>query len=562
MAETSSADMDRALEELATKKDEWSRLPASELAGLVAQVRADTDRVAEKWVEACAAGKGLEDSPYGIGEEWTLFAAVVRMLRLLEGSLREIVERGAPQLPKPPWVNGHGRVVAEVFPASRIDTMSLPGMRAEVWMEPGETPQRTLAGLASAYTDPPARGRLTLILGAGNVSALVPGDMIQKLFVERSVVVLKPNPVNEYLGPIVEEAFSALTERGFLRVVYGGAEEGRYLSRHDLVDAVHMTGSEKTFNALVFGGGEAGRSGRTRGEPVLRKPVTAELGNVSPLIVVPGPWSSRDVHAQGAKLATWLTVNAGCNCLTPRVVIQKRSWEHRDALNEAIRTALSRADTRPAFYPGADSWQAAFVAAHPEAWQEGAPSEGELPWTYIPGVDPANTQDICFTTEPFSTVMSETALDAPSTVDYLAEAVRFANEHLWGTLVAMILVHPDSMKDPAVSQAVDRAVAELDYGTVMINTFPGLGYVLSNAPWGGTPGRDIDDIQSGTGFVNNLYMFARPAKSVVYGPFSQAKEIFSPEFSKMEAFGRKFARLQARPSYARLPGLIWTIMTG
>jgi acyl-CoA reductase-like NAD-dependent aldehyde dehydrogenase len=201
--------------------------------------------------------------------------------------------------------------------------------------------------------------------------------MIQKLFVERSVVVLKPNPVNEYLGPIVEEAFSALTERGFLRVVYGGAEEGRYLSRHDLVDAVHMTGSEKTFNALVFGGGS---------EPVLGKPVTAELGNVSPLIVVPGPWREREVTAQGAKLATWLTVNAGCNCLTPRVVIQKRSWEHRDALNQAIRNALSRTDTRPAFYPGADSWQAAFVDAHPEAWQEGAPAEGELPWTYIPGV--------------------------------------------------------------------------------------------------------------------------------------------------------------------------------
>jgi acyl-CoA reductase-like NAD-dependent aldehyde dehydrogenase len=556
------SEIDKVLQELAAKKDEWAMLPASEVLALATRIRADTEAVADAWVEACAEGKGVADNPYAIGEEWTLCAAVGRMLRILERSLGDIAQGRAPRLPKPLSVNDHGRVVAEVFPASTIDTLSLPGMRAEVWMTADETLERAQAGQAMAYKYPPASGKVSLVLAAGNVSALVPGDMVQKLFVERSVVVLKPNPVNEYLGPIVEKAFRALIERGYLTVVYGGAEQGQYLAAHDLVDTVHVTGSEKTFDALVFGSGETGTARKRRGEVELSKPVTAELGTVAPVIVVPGPWKADEVRSQGHKLATWLTVNAGCNCLTPRLVIQQQSWEHRDALNDAVREGLSRIDTRPAFYPGADARLAAFVEAHPDAWQTGSTEGGHLPWTHIADVDPENTGDISFTTEPFSTVMSETALDGDGTAEFLSEAVRFANERVWGTLVAILLVHPAALKDPDARTAVDRAISNLEYGSVMINTFPGLGWALASAPWGSAPGQSIYDIQSGTGVVNNLLMFRRPAKLVVYGPFTQMKEIFSPNFSKMEQFGRSFAALQAKPSFTRLARLMWAIMTG
>ena len=46
-----------------------------------------------------------------------------------------------------------------------------------------------------------------------------------KLFNQGKVCVLKMNPVNAYLGPILEEAFAEAIARGFLAIVYGGAEE-------------------------------------------------------------------------------------------------------------------------------------------------------------------------------------------------------------------------------------------------------------------------------------------------------------------------------------------------
>jgi acyl-CoA reductase-like NAD-dependent aldehyde dehydrogenase len=562
MEPTAPSLMDEALEAVAAKKDEWAALPAKALLPLLVEMRRDVDRVAEEWVKACAAGKGVEDDPYGVGEEWVLFAAVGRTLRLLHESIRDIARGGTPGIPAPLWVNSRGNVVAEVFPASRLDKMSLPGLTAEVWMQAGDTIEDTVRAQAGAYPEDSRPGKVTLVLGAGNVSALVPADVLHKLFVERSVVVLKPNPVNDYLGPIIEKAFRVLTERGYLEVVYGGAEEGRYLSHHELVDEIHITGSDKTFEAVVFGSGAEGARRKQERTPLLGKRVTAELGNVSPVIVVPGPWSEEEIRAQGTKLAMWLAMNAGCNCLTPRVVIQHASWKHRDALNQAVRETLRQIPPRPAFYPGAEDRHVAFVRAHPKAWQEGEPGAGELPWTYITGVDSANTEDISFTTEPFAPVMSETTLGAAGVEEFLAQAVQFANEHLWGTLVAMLIVHPDSLADSAVSQAVEQAVSDLNYGTVTINAFPGMGWMLSTAPWGSAPGQGIYDIQSGTGVVNNLLMFAHPAKSIVRGPFIQSPDIFTPSFSKMQEFGRKLARFQARPSYWKLPGLIWTLLTG
>ena len=47
-----------------------------------------------------------------------------------------------------------------------------------------------------------------LVLGAGNVSSIPATDTISKVFQEGQVVLLKMNPVNEYLGPIFERLFA------------------------------------------------------------------------------------------------------------------------------------------------------------------------------------------------------------------------------------------------------------------------------------------------------------------------------------------------------------------
>jgi aldehyde dehydrogenase (NAD(P)+) len=42
-------------------------------------------------------------------------------------------------------------------------------------------------------------------------------------------------------------------QRGFLEFVYGGADVGSYCCHHALVAAVHLTGSEATYNNIMFG---------------------------------------------------------------------------------------------------------------------------------------------------------------------------------------------------------------------------------------------------------------------------------------------------------------------
>lgn len=554
--------LDAALEILAQNKERWATLPASELVPILDELQRDVWQVADKWVTACVTAKGVPTGSLGEGEEWIMLGAVERTVRLLRQSIQDIASQRSPRLPASLTVNARGHVVAQVFPASTLDKMTLPGITAQTWMQPGLSEQDVLDSQASAYRNGRQAGRISLVLGAGNNAGLVPGDFLHKLFVERSVVLLKPNPVNAYIGPIIEEGFRALIQRGFLQVVYGGADEGRYLCDHPLVDEIHMTGSDKTFEAIVFGPGPEGQKRKAERKPRLTKSVTAELGNITPVIVVPGPWTEEEITRQGGKLATWLAINAGFNCLAPRLIIQQRQWSHRDALNMAIRDALARIDTRKAYYPGAHERHAAFVREHPDAWQMGDPAGDELPWTYITDVDPGNTEDICFRSESFCGLYAETALEAEEISEYLAEAVCFANEQVWGTLDAVLVVHPQSLKDEAIARAVDQSIADLKYGTVLVNTFPGMAYWVSSAPWGSYPGQSIYDIQSGIGFVTNTFMFEHPVKSVVHGPFLSSPDPFDPGFSRVGEFGRKLAELQVDPGWGKLTSMFWTLMRG
>jgi hypothetical protein len=46
-----------------------------------------------------------------------------------------------------------------------------------------------------------ALGKVALVLGAGNQTAVAALDILHKLIAENAVVICKMNPVNEYAGP-------------------------------------------------------------------------------------------------------------------------------------------------------------------------------------------------------------------------------------------------------------------------------------------------------------------------------------------------------------------------
>ena len=59
----------------------------------------------------------------------------------------------------------------------------------------------------------------------------------------------------EQLLNCCRRAYKPFVDEGYLSFVYGGGEEGKYLCNNPAVDSIHLTGSEATYNAIVWGPG-------------------------------------------------------------------------------------------------------------------------------------------------------------------------------------------------------------------------------------------------------------------------------------------------------------------
>jgi acyl-CoA reductase-like NAD-dependent aldehyde dehydrogenase len=550
--------LDAALARVAARAQDWARVTPAERADLLARIVADTFAVAEEWNDAACAAKGLDPRGPAGGEE--LFSGVgtfVRMAQALRTSMRDLATHGRPRYPGPVTHKPGGRIAVRVVPASTFDRILYSKVSAEVWMEPGVSEAEVRETQAAAYRDPLGAAGVALVLGAGNVASLGPRDVLTKLFADGKVVVLKANPVNDYLVPYWRRAMAALIEAGYLEIVSGGAQVGSYLTAHELVEEIHVTGSDKTHDAIVFGVGEEGARRKAQREPLITKPVSCELGNVSPVVIVPGRWSDAEISYQAAHVATMLVNNAGFNCLSPRVLVTHAGWDQREQFLDALERTFASIPTRDAYYPGARSRWDSFLAAHPDARRIGDASGEKLPWTLVRNVDASDPGEMCLNVEAFCALTSETAIEADSPAQFVERAVALCNDVVWGTLSMTILADPATMSDPVTGPAIDKAVADLRYGSIGVNIWHAMSFAFASTVWGAYPGHDITDIQSGTGFVGNSYLFARPQKSVVRGPFVARP---APVWFATNPHGgevmRKLLAFEAKPSWARLPGLL------
>ena len=536
----------------------WARTTAAERRDLLDRVIADTHRVGRAWNEEACRAKGLDPRGPDGGEE--LLAGVGMFVRLVTSyrqSLGDIARWGRPRYPGPVRHRSERRLSVRVVPASLLDRVLYTYDRAEVWMEPGIDEATLRSTQALAYQHPLEHAGVCLVLGAGNVGALAPNDVVHQLVGEGRVVILKANPVNDYLVEYWRRSLAAFIEAGYLRIVTGGVEVGEYLVQHPGVDVVHITGAESTFDAIAFGVGPEGERAKAAGSMRVSKPLSAELGNVSPVIIVPGRWSRHEIEYQAAHVATMLVNNAGFNCLTPRVLVTHQAWPQRAEFLDALEAVLGEIPTRRAYYPGAFARRDRFLAAHPDARQIGAVGPDEMPWTIIRDVDASHHDDICFGVEAFCALTSETALAAATPEEFVSRAVQFCNDVVHGTLSMTLLVSRRTLRRAAMRASVDQAIADLRYGTIGVNVWHALGILVGSTPWGAYPGHVATDIQSGVGFVGNTYMFARPQKSVVRGPFV-ARPIpawFVTHRRSATVMGRLF-EVQCTQRWRKVPGLL------
>ena len=564
--------LDRDLAVLRSRAASWAQLALTEKIEYLRCMRAATVEIASDWVSSAAEAKGIANTPLA-GEEWFSgpYAVIVALDRLI-ATLGTLARTGAVAAQPSARVDSDARVEVDVFPLETADHLLLSGVRATTVMQPAVSLETLPDETAQLYRQSKPAERVMLVLGAGNIASIAPLDVLHALYADGSVVMLKLNPINAYLEPFFTRLFGSLIEAGFVRIVSGGADVGAYLCAADAVDAIHLTGGSRTHDAIVFGTGDDAAERKRTGNPLVRKPVTSELGNVTPVIVVPGPWSEPDLAFQAAHVATMKLHNAGANCIAAQVLITAVCDPLAPRFVDAVRDALRAAPARPTYYPGSRERQAAVAANHPSA-ETLTPTGGGDPRTFVTGLDPASADEPLFTTEVFGPVLAQTALPGADAEAFLRNAVAFCNEVLSGTLGAAILIHPRTIAQ--LGPGFDDALRELRYGAVTINTWPGVAYLLASAPWGAFPGNTPANVGSGIGIVHNALLFDRPEKTIVRAPFAPFPRSFGdgeltllpkpPWFvnhQRADDVGRRMFAFVAEPSPLRLAATAIAAMRG
>jgi len=557
-------ELDRCLDELADRARSFARMSVREKAALLREILPRVESQGRRMVEASCRAKGIHPESALAGEEW--FAGpctIINNVASLLEALDDIAKSGAPKL-RSIRERADGRIDVRVFPTRGSDSALLGGFSCDVRLQAGVKKADVRAEQAAFYKQSEPEGSVSLVLGAGNVASIAPMDALYSLFVDGRVVMLKLSPVNEYLGPILQEMLAPLVSRGFLRIVRGGPQVGAYLAAHASVGHVHITGSQRTHDIIVWGpeGPEQARR-RAENDPVLKKPITSELGNVSPVIVVPYWYAADELWYQARSVATQIVNNASFNCNAAKMLVLPRGWGQRDVFLAKLKRALYEARTRKAYYPGAQQRYEALTSGRTGVSRLGRVEEGDLPWTLVEGLDADSASESLFSTEPFCSIVSEVSVGSTDPVEFLDAATRFCNERLWGTLSASLVCHDALAEDPTTGRAFEAALDKLEYGAIAVNQWPAFVYGTVTAPWGGHPRCTLADVQSGIGFVHNTVMLGRIEKAILRGPLrSFPRPPLFYDHRKMALVGERLAHYYASPGWARLPPVAMAAIRG
>eukprot|EP01119_Soliformovum_irregulare_P013250 TRINITY_DN3514_c3_g1_i2.p1 TRINITY_DN3514_c3_g1~~TRINITY_DN3514_c3_g1_i2.p1 ORF type:complete len:508 (+),score=163.11 TRINITY_DN3514_c3_g1_i2:11-1534(+) len=442
---------------LADHRKEWLKVTFKERSAILDQIVNNCQRVQTKWVKLASEAKKVTETTEELNNVWI----IIRLCRQLQYTFEEAIkaqEKDKPiQFTPPPkvmQVDGQYRVIVQ-DPSS----VTLPGIQAEVWIHPGKPLQQGGLLMETFQQEEPL---ISLVLGAGNQSSISMSDALYKLFNENQVVIFKHNPVLDYFYDIMEEVFQPLIQRNVFHHVKGGADEGAFLCHLDQIDTIHMTGSEKVFNLIHWGSPKPDPETQTP----QTKPITSELGCVTPWIFAGGDWSDADLKYHANNLAGCIAQNCSFNCVAPKVLVFPKDWEHKEKFWTLLQEHMNDLPLRFAYYPGATDRFATFCQKYPQTKliREKDTHDLYLPWAMIDDVPTNNKTEYCFSNEAFCPIITSVSIENSGIPDFLEKATKFCNEKLWGNLSCTILVHPAVQK--IYDREVETAVKNLKYGCV------------------------------------------------------------------------------------------------
>ena len=521
-------DIDRFITTLRTKSKEYNSISNVQLASMLEETISNIKEVSFFWATICSDNKGTTKTP-AEGEEWLggPFASVLATQYYINSLTND------DDLNERKYNSEENSY--KVFPNNFTERITFPFIDAKVIFNKSMSFDdiNKYRGFSKRYDIDPS---ITLVLGAGNFSSIPYLDVLYHLITRKSVILLKLNPVNEYLKPVFEKVFQNFIERGYIIVTTGNIDESKYMASHPGVNHIHLTGSDKTYEDIVFGRELTVNERKFKSLSKLnKKPITSELGNVTPIIIHPGKWSTSDIKYQARKIVTAKLNNNGFNCIAAQVVVLPDGWGQTDTLIKFVKHYMSKAKERKAYYPESI-----------ERLEKLEKDKGYERVNALSCVTPHLTREIkSYSKFEIDEVWSSTIyfkkIEYTSIEDFAHKAIDYCNNELWGNLgVSVIIKNHDRKFNKHITNLY---IDELNYGTVAINEWAAIGYIIPQLPWGGYPGNKDNDIQSGQSVVHNSMLFESPLKGVVNTKFRISKIIDPPWFVTNKKARRLFKNL-------------------
>jgi len=521
-------DIDRFITTLRTKSKEFNSISNVQLASMLEETISNIKEVAFFWATICSDNKGTTKTP-AEGEEWLggPFASVLATQYYIKSLTNDddLVEKK---------YNSEENSY-KVFPNSFTERITFPFIDAKVIFNKSMSFEdiNKYRGFSKRYDIDPS---ITLVLGAGNFSSIPYLDVLYHLITRKSVILLKLNPVNEYLKPVFEKVFQSFIERGYIIVTTGNIDESKYMANHPGINNIHLTGSDKTFEDIVYGRELTEKERKSKSlSKINNKPITSELGNVTPIIIHPGKWSTSDIKYQARKIVTAKLNNNGFNCIAAQVVVLPDGWGQTETLIKFVKHYMSKAKERKAYYPESI-----------ERLEKLEKDKGYERVNALSCVTPHLTREIkAYSKFEINEVWSSTIyfkkIEYTSVEDFANKAIDYCNDELWGNLGVSVIIKDYTKKFNR--HLTELYISNLDYGTIAINEWAAIGYIIPQLPWGGFPGNKDNDIQSGQSVVHNSILFESPLKGVVTTKFRISKFIDPPWFVTNKKSRRLFRNL-------------------
>ena len=521
-------DIDRFITTLRTKSKEYNSINNVQLASMLEETISNIKEVSFFWATICSDNKGTTKTS-AEGEEWLggPFASVLATQYYIKSLTND------DDLSEKKYNIEENSY--KVFPNNFIERITFPFIDAKVIFNKSMSFDdiNKYRGFSKRYDIDPS---ITLVLGAGNFSSIPYLDVLYHLITRKSVILLKLNPVNEYLKPVFEKVFQNFIERGYIIVTTGNIDESKYMATHPGINHIHLTGSDKTFEDIVYGRELTEKERRSKSlSKVNNKPISSELGNVTPIIIHPGKWSTSDIKYQARKIVTAKLNNNGFNCIAAQVVVLPDGWGQTETLIKYVKHYMSKAKERKAYYPESI-----------ERLEKLEKDKGYERVNALSCVTPHLTREIkAYSKFEINEVWSSTIyfkkIEYTSVEDFANKSIDYCNDELWGNLGVSVIIKDHDRKFN--KHITNLYVDNLNYGTVAINEWAAIGYIIPQLPWGGFPGNRDNDIQSGQSVVHNSMLFESPLKGVVNTKFRISRIIDPPWFVTNKKARRLFKNL-------------------